>query len=603
MKNNEAIISLPLQNANVIIECANKAVLLFKSQILILENVDNISQKLKDNNHELISILKEHSISVTKASYDLLIHNFKNTIFKQFKEDIHNHSNDSLLIYYLLNKKGSARLKKIILSILSQKSPGHIHVIKILRKEKCAFYTSTNFVKNNLNKINQKENSKIGKINIANLFSSTNDLRYDPTKYLAFRDHCVSDSGPIVIVEPMKKLIKTNYQLKSFSATYRVPNLKHSHPEMIFNASGYDKDNNLAFLKSVAEAHERFSLGFISSKTNRIETQKLLKQDRIYDYLGISKSDYIKGAYICKPPIEKYYPVIKGTILNNKKKREWWVPLDMAKFPYNTESDRRFCYTNTSGTAAGISREDASARGILEYSERHYFLKHWLLNIPFKKIKRNTLPSDIKDLVDEIESLTDGSIIFGLMDCKEIPHVVAAYVKNNAGWPAFHFCSASDFNKTNALKKSLDELLNSLIFCPLIRKKIQIDPANIDNAADHYCFYHSPKNFKKEDTKKLFHGNTDWSNILELESNKYSSSAQKKLEVLLNILSHELGEITAIDITSPETMASGLYVIKIISEKGLPLWFGHTDLPLEKKIIKENQSQLRKRNMHIHPLG
>ncbi len=381
-----------------------------------------------------------------------------------------------------------------------------------------------------------------------------------------------------------------------------MPNFNHCHLQETYSANGYDRNINLAFLKGIVEAHERFSLGYLDTKKlRRIDTKNILNQERIYQYLGISRKKFLNKKYICKPPTIKKYQALRGKVLNHTKETTWWVPVDIIKFPYHIESNKRFSFANSSGTAGGSSFEDACLRAIFEYSERHYVAKHWLLNLPFNPIARKTLPSNLYNRIKELEANLSGKILLCLMDCKSVPHLTAIYIDKKE-WPTFHFCSAADFNKEKAGQKALDELTNSLVFCPLFRKKILLKTDEVRSAREHYSFYHNPTNFENITTKLIGNHYIDWKDIPNLEINR-NVAIQRKLKFLVRKVSNELGEITAVDVTAPETSEYGLSVVKIITMKGIPLWFGKTDLPLEKPVIKNNIGLLRKKNLRIHPLG
>ena len=143
---------------------------------------------------------------------------------------------------------------------------------------------------------------------------------------------------------------------------------------------------------------------------------------------------------------------------------------------------------------------------------------------------------------------------------------------------------------------------NSIVFCPTLRRKEYLKPSDVVGAREHYSFYHNPENFKMINNDKLLGWQyIAWGEVKELTLPRQSLVGLDFLHPLLTNSHKDFGEVTAFNITAPETVDFGLTVVRIISEKGIPLWFGHSDLPLKKGVLRNQK--LRREFMEIHPLG
>ncbi|XLQ19730.1 MAG: YcaO-like family protein [Candidatus Moraniibacteriota bacterium] len=577
-------------SALLIIENEDNIFFLLPEKIIIFEKIDNFIDSLEKNNIETIRILKKYDLFNTKKNDYILLNKSKKQFGNEVSKRKCDYSNEILLAYYVFTKNINDITRKIILSSFSKKNPEYNYILKnILQKNNLIYAKISLFQKITPHLTDSKKYTS--KINIPQLFST--QTINDKTKLF-------SSIGPIINIqraEPQKNIST----LQSYLATYRVPSLENSHIHENYSSNGYDSNENIALLKSVAEAHERFSSGYIDkNQIVKLDTKKLLDMDRIYKYLGISKKKFLNNEYICIPPKSKTYPTIKGNVLNADL--EWYAPIDIVKFPYRPEYFDRFTFANSSGVAAGKDYADACIRALFEYSERHFLMKHWLFEIPFKKINKTSLPLDIQDYIKSLEKKDTGKIIVATMNCNINPHIVAMYI-NKESWPAFHICASADSNKESALKKALDELANTIIFCPLFREKINLAPEDVVGAREHYSFYHDPDNFKTIDNKNLLTKKSICWTDVPTSTNINSKFTDAKLKNLVQQMTTEFGEITAFDVTSPETKNFYLTVVKIITEKGIPLWFGNSDLPLNKETIKLKNKQIKNSFINIHPLG
>jgi hypothetical protein len=67
------------------------------------------------------------------------------------------------------------------------------------------------------------------------------------------------------------------------------------------------------------------------------------------------------------------------------------------------------------------------------------------------------------------------------------------------------------------------------------------------------------------------------------------------------LLEPDLGEITRVDLV-PRDLAAPLFTVRVLARDGIPLWFGRTDLPVEKPALRDlAPKQIRCR--WLHPMG
>lgn len=401
----------------------------------------------------------------------------------------------------------------------------------------------------------------------------------------------ISQSGPITLIQDLSKNVKTNYPLYSSIAYYRIPSPQNAYMGTHYFGSGYGQTPEIARFKATMEGLERFTSGSLNiTKLQKIPTEHLLKDRKIFTFLGIDQEEYFKGECFCKPPDSEIYPTVSSRLFKkNGKVEEWNVPYDLAFYPVLPNERKRFCIANSSGVAIHESWEYAVENALAEYAERHYLMKYWCSGRGITQCNRDSLPIELQMKMDQLELISGGAKISMLVHNGPVfSSVYTCFIKNT--WPCFHIGSSSNRNLLKAAEKSLDELANAMLFCDTFWQKIQIN--NVYDTIDHYCYYHSPK-FGKVAKNWAMSGECEsWHNF----QTKFAGGFQEMMQAALL----EFGDIAIIDLTSDELKNKGLICIRILTENGLPAWFGNAGIPTAKKIWKEEG--LEEKNW-IHPLG
>jgi hypothetical protein len=156
--------------------------------------------------------------------------------------------------------------------------------------------------------------------------------------------------------------------------------------------------------------------------------------------------------------------------------------------------------------------------------------------------------------------------------------------------PFFHLTAAAHESMWVSADKAVRELANAIVFCPHFRLERRTE--NVYDAIDHYGYYH-PADRAKEALAWI-------KNAKEVEWPAEQGREILSLETLCDKCADEFGEISIIDMT-PEYLEKTPYrLVRIMTELGIPFWFGGVDLPKEKTCKK---GQTLDWGRWVHPMG
>ncbi len=178
------------------------------------------------------------------------------------------------------------------------------------------------------------------------------------------------------------------------------------------------------------------------------------------------------------------------------KDHESWVPFISINPLYNSENTKqykKFCSSN--GSAIGTNKLEASIHGLAELIERDalscflyssFVAKKYLI----KKVKKNTIPSYLFDLVHEIEDTFDENlIILDITTDLGIPVYLVSFTHQD--YPIQPIGSGCSFHRTYALERSILEAIQMKdLSVPEERKK---DQAILDMFKSWPAYYNSTK--------------------------------------------------------------------------------------------------------------
>jgi thiazole/oxazole-forming peptide maturase SagD family component len=401
----------------------------------------------------------------------------------------------------------------------------------------------------------------------------------------------VGGASPVTAVQDLPPRVAIDYPLYSSIAHHVAPSLEDAYLGTRYFGSGYGESQEVARFKAVMEALERYSSGFVPlDVVVPAATSSLLEDPRLFDFLGIDQAAYLRGELFCKPPAAESYPTVNATVFSaHGKSQPWSIPYDMAYYPVRPGTRERFVVGNSSGIAVHQSWEEAVGNAFAEYVERHDLLLHWASGKSPLRLQRSSLPEELQKRMEALESLPGGGDMHLLaMKGATFVTIVACLIRK--GWPSFHLGSAAHWNATVAAQKSLDELANAVMSCEVFWEQTHVD--GVYDAVDHYCYYHDPRRAGSATRWATGGSPLRWQSVEETKTREAND--------LLALGAREFGDIAVVDLTAPTLATMGLTAVRVMTERGLPTWFGDSGLPNNKAIWKRWGARA---DRWIHPLG
>jgi ribosomal protein S12 methylthiotransferase accessory factor len=243
--------------------------------------------------------------------------------------------------------------------------------------------------------------------------------------------------------------------------------------------------------------------------------------------------------------------------------------------------NRPFALMTSSGCAAGLTKEDATLRGLLEVIERDAFMRHWLTQKGGQIVNPKTYPASIQQATQAVER-TGATVVV-----QRLPSQWAEVALVSVKHPTKHFTTmatsaALTFEK--AVLGALDEI-ETRVFGFIHEPNIEIPkPREVVGAEDHYRLYADKRYFNKAD-RVLFPNSKPLSKAQSAALFQSSESAQPEQLAILLVRFKKQG-IAPIAVTmtpAHNTVDQGrtqLEVIKVLVPNCIPLYFGYGYEPL-----------------------
>lgn len=264
-----------------------------------------------------------------------------------------------------------------------------------------------------------------------------------------------------------------------------------------FNTFGKDRDPRLAYIKAHAETIERQAarepkgviVGRIGDVPNPLNPVSLV---------AYSESQYASAGF----PFGKFDPTslhrwISGIDLLSGQ--EVSVPADLVYLrKYMAERwpvpGKPFSEMNSSGCAAGDSREFALQAALLELIERDAFMQHWLVQRPGRTVPLEFLLEDVRERIKELRDLGCTVVV------QKLDSVAAHAVLVSATHPGRYFtcvAAAARFDLNDAVAAGLDELQTSVYTRFTGMDYVAPKPEEVTTPEDHTMLYAQRRYFER----------------------------------------------------------------------------------------------------------
>jgi ribosomal protein S12 methylthiotransferase accessory factor len=344
--------------------------------------------------------------------------------------------------------------------------------------------------------------------------------------------------------------------------------------ETEYNTWGKDADPWVAFVKAHVETIERqgmreprhITVSKIADLTNPIDPRKVV---------CYAQAQYRLSNFRHRPfdSAETYH----------------WVPATdidsgiihqvLGEFVYGGAlngikiSGASYTAMNSSGCAAGRTRDDAILAALLEVLERDAFMRHWFAQQPGLRLPPNLLPRELQQRVRTMEQA--GCVV----TLQKLQSAAAEVVLASATHDAMHFtcvAAAAKLDIALAAQGALDEL-DTMVYTRLIGEEFTpISPRNVATPADHALLYAQKPYYRKA-------GAVLQPLLTYAGQTEHSLHGLAPLEYLKRALAEKNLQALCVDITPDRSFIdqgrTPISVVKAIVPTLIPISFGYAREP------------------------
>lgn len=333
-------------------------------------------------------------------------------------------------------------------------------------------------------------------------------------------------------------------------ATYPEPDLRQLGQNRYDRTeSGKDFDPHRARLKAYAEAVERYCSHQHAAVTVK-DLSLLENEDRLVNPRRLIPFRPNEAHHFDERDVYRW---VEAEDLIGK---QTFVPAQLVFYPYNPVGTR-FFWGSSSGVAAHVTEELATANALLEVIERDAFMCHWTLKLSSPRFRTDTLPQIARERIVALRQQYGMETYCIDMTLGSIPIMFVGIPDPNSKHGLYCGASANP-DAQQALITALLEAESSYLSHQLT-----------DQTAKPYDSH------QEERFDFLFRGPVvPWS---PRRSDKSNATAK----ILASMEGIDLQHVYRIRLTRPDVLDSGvpLHVIRTLVEGRMPMIFGD-DLPV-----------------------
>ena len=349
-----------------------------------------------------------------------------------------------------------------------------------------------------------------------------------------------------VLVDNHSNIVKELDFYRAISK-YNPPNDGYNNTDELF-AFGTAPSSEMAYIKAVAEAYERYKSGLVrfDVKDSAMNLDGDWLDPRIIKPLTDEQYSKLDGRLV-KFNEELEIEWIKG---HKKDGRSIYVPIDLVFYPLPKEIDyrRRVVTADSSGVAAYTDIEGATKNGLLELIERDATMRLWFNKIPPKRIDVKTLPDYYKKRaaywkqkgrIVEFIDLSDNE--------KGIPIINVAIRAENDQYPFFVSGASANPNKKMALYKALCEAELGYSSVLNTEKIESIRPDEVESPIDHGKLYYTGTYADQIDW--IWKGDfINWTEVCNTNNDKFID----KYDFIIVKLTQDMDPLQVVRVLCPE---------------------------------------------------
>lgn len=326
--------------------------------------------------------------------------------------------------------------------------------------------------------------------------------------------------------------------------------------------------NEEALTKSLMETIERAaSMTYLNKDLQTMTIQQALKNNYIQTLNPLNYS-YFSDEQIQNDSFSKFkfsnktkFSWIIGNNLSTKEKV--YIPAQLVYFNYRFQKNEgRMLIPISTGTATGLTPEEAIIRGIFEVVERDSFMIFYLNKLQGKLVEINKT----SDNIEEVQSISSRyrlkTIFLDITSDLGIPTILTILLNQTEIGPTISLGLKTDFDIEKALVGSFLESFHARNWLRhkyedrMSRKEqIKINPKHINNIEQRGLYWYS---------KNMIKNLSFWVDGTFKKTKIIGDKKQYKLQDILTIFQKKNYPVYAVNLTNNYAKKLGVFVYKAI---------------------------------------
>jgi thiazole/oxazole-forming peptide maturase SagD family component len=367
------------------------------------------------------------------------------------------------------------------------------------------------------------------------------------------RNALVGENKPILEVAFWEPAVE-GYTMPDWAAvaTYRPPGKLSAAVKNRSRATGTGSTSHEAVLKALAEGLERYALERRRSDvvSRATDLQDAYIDPRVIVPFEEKQLPFLKAVEPFSP--DKPIDWVKGERLENGERV--WVPADLVFYETRRRKPgSKVCYlANSSGVAAHFDKQAAVTTALYELVERDAFSVAWYGKRKVSALPKEMLPKGLRERIKKWEHFGYNVSLLNLT--LDGPPVVLVMMWSEHRRPALCTGAGCRNSIVEAAIRAFDEAEFMAMTWQNRKAKRNMKADEVFSTEDHGLFYMDPK--------KLAH-------VAWLIEAKTAVPTVTDYRGTLNEY-----DPVVVDLT-PEGVTGGLQVVRVLSEKLIPINFGY----------------------------
>ncbi|MHC5611705.1 MAG: YcaO-like family protein [Nostoc sp.] len=347
------------------------------------------------------------------------------------------------------------------------------------------------------------------------------------------------------------------------------------------HTGGASTRRDLAMAKAMGESIERYC----SALFERYELPLTSAVDASFKTVAVeqfalnSKEQYDQTDFPWKQLTPKT-PIRWSPALDLLADKTLYVPAAFVYVPYYyylDEGDTPIGQPISTGLACHRSLTQAAISGICEVLERDAFTLTWQARISPPRIRPESLPTHLKELLQRLTKTRATVDLFVMTMDHGVPTVIAVQRHESLDMPAITFSAASALDPGEAVRKSLEELPHTGRWMYTLKQqttKLDMEHfyINIDSQETHLRFWNYHENRSLADFVFESENVLDFGELPNLDVGE----PRRNLRILCEQIASVGYQILLADLTTPDVRDVGLSVVRALIPGFHPLIMGHS---------------------------